>query len=98
SSRALDELLHTPICGRGISKKNVYKRSGVAMCGILGAVWKAEIASSEGAFSACLGSLKHRGPDDRGQWFHRTPVGTVALGHTRLSIIDLSEGGHQPMH
>ena len=41
--------------------------------------------------------LAHRGPDDTGTW--RTDAGgqVVALGHTRLSIIDLSALGHQPM-
>ncbi len=38
-------------------------------------------------------ALAHRGPDDKGLWFNDT----LALGHTRLSIIDLSEAGHQPM-
>lgn len=52
----------------------------------------------EDRFSGCLDFLEHRGPDDRGQWFHRDSLGTVALGHTRLSIIDLSDAGHQPMH
>ncbi|CAN5835792.1 asparagine synthase (glutamine-hydrolyzing) [soil metagenome] len=42
-----------------------------------------------------LGTLRHRGPDDRGSW--QAPVGDVALGQTRLSIIDLSTAGHQPM-
>lgn len=37
--------------------------------------------------------LSHRGPDDEGQWVE----GVAALGHRRLSIIDLSEAGHQPM-
>jgi asparagine synthase (glutamine-hydrolysing) len=36
---------------------------------------------------------KNRGPDDRGVYTD----GDVSLGHTRLSIIDLSENGHQPM-
>lgn len=39
--------------------------------------------------------LRHRGPDDTGVW-SRESVG-VWLGHQRLSIIDLSSGGHQPM-
>lgn len=40
-------------------------------------------------------AIAHRGPDDRGVFIdeHRG----VALGHNRLSIIDLSEAGHQPM-
>lgn len=40
-------------------------------------------------------SLRHRGPDDSGIW--QSPDGRVALGHTRLSVLDLSEAGHQPM-
>src|SRR5262249_34120596 len=40
-------------------------------------------------------SLAHRGPDDFGYWFQRD-VG-LALGHRRLSIVDLSPAGHQPM-
>src|SRR5437867_3521662 len=37
--------------------------------------------------------LKHRGPDDKGTWHHNR----IGLAHTRLSIIDLSSKGHQPM-
>ncbi len=40
-------------------------------------------------------ALIHRGPDDKGAYF--SPSRQAALSHTRLSIIDLSEGGHQPM-
>src|SRR3989344_9296498 len=38
-------------------------------------------------------SLSHRGPDDEGIFAD----GNVALGHRRLSILDLSSAGHQPM-
>jgi len=41
-------------------------------------------------------TLKHRGPDDSGVWTDAS-VG-IALGFRRLSIIDLSNAGHQPMH
>jgi asparagine synthase (glutamine-hydrolysing) len=44
---------------------------------------------------AALDRLEHRGPDDRGTW--QSPTAMLELGHTRLSIIDLSEAGHQPM-
>src|SRR5207248_2002861 len=37
--------------------------------------------------------IAHRGPDDSGHWIS----GNVGLGHRRLSIIDLSPAGHQPM-
>jgi len=40
-------------------------------------------------------TLRHRGPDDAGTF--RSPDGTVGLGFRRLSIIDLSPAGHQPM-
>ncbi len=63
------------------------------MCGILG------IASSEidhrRDLSAMRDTLAHRGPDDAGGW--QSADGAVALAHRRLSIIDLSPGGHQPM-
>src|ERR1019366_4071005 len=44
---------------------------------------------------AMADALAHRGPDDRGTWAD-TDAG-IALGHRRLSIIDLSSAGHQPM-
>jgi asparagine synthase (glutamine-hydrolysing) len=58
------------------------------MCGIIGGI-TAEIFDE----IAILDSIGHRGPDNRG--FFRQ--GTFFLGHTRLSIQDLSENGNQPM-
>jgi len=40
-----------------------------------------------------MSQLKHRGPNDEGTFFHEN----VGLGHLRLSILDLSPAGHQPM-
>ena len=64
------------------------------MCGILGYVSleEAGLPGNE-AFIRALDKLERRGPDDRG--FERS--GPLILGHRRLSIIDLSEAGHQPM-
>ncbi|TQQ13481.1 asparagine synthase (glutamine-hydrolyzing) [Vibrio cholerae] len=39
--------------------------------------------------------LQHRGPDDSGAWYDEKQG--IALGHTRLAIVDLSPAGHQPM-
>src|SRR3990172_4326426 len=58
------------------------------------------IAGFSGDFDADLltrmaDSLAHRGPDDAGTSF--LPEARIGLAHRRLSIIDLSPGGHQPM-
>src|ERR1700754_4887985 len=42
-------------------------------------------------------TLRHRGPDDHGVWSVNLSDATVALGNTRLAIIDTSSAGHQPM-
>lgn len=68
------------------------------MCGILGIFTNLLSADLSYRFQSGLIALSHRGPDDRGEWFHQSPHGNLALGQTRLSIIDLSPGGHQPMH
>jgi asparagine synthase (glutamine-hydrolysing) len=41
--------------------------------------------------------VAHRGPDGSGWEVRQSPAGPVALGHRRLAIIDLTEGGRQPM-
>src|SRR5438270_674210 len=63
------------------------------MCGIFG-----QIGSSP-AGEACGQELRHRGPDDSGLKYFALSPGSmwVSLQHRRLSIIDLSSAGHQPM-
>jgi asparagine synthase (glutamine-hydrolysing) len=66
------------------------------MCGIVGMVAFGGAASmSEHDADVVLESIEHRGPDDEGRWWSEDR--RVFLGHRRLSIIDLSEAGHQPM-
>jgi asparagine synthase (glutamine-hydrolysing) len=64
------------------------------MCGIVG--YLSRNANSEThTVHAMLSTIVHRGPDDVGVW-HDTGQG-IWLGHRRLSILDLSPAGHQPM-
>ncbi len=64
------------------------------MCGIGGEVhWDG--LPDESAVREIAHRLRHRGPDDFGFW--RSQDKRCVLGHTRLSIIDLSPAGHQPM-
>jgi asparagine synthase (glutamine-hydrolysing) len=55
----------------------------------------ADPAASTNVIQEMISALSHRGPDDSGVWID--PRSCVALGHRRLSIIDLSPSGHQPM-
>lgn len=67
------------------------------MCGITG-FWTERPAGADAAAAtvrAMADRLRHRGPDDDGTW--TTADGAVAFGHRRLSIVDLSAAGHQPM-
>lgn len=69
------------------------------MCGIAGFLSadsaRGNSLQPESVLDAMTDSLTHRGPDDRGVW--RDADAGVGLGHRRLSIIDLSPEGHQPM-
>ena len=65
------------------------------MCGILG------IASSESLeinheFRSALEAINHRGPDFSAIWLSENK--NLIFGHNRLSILDLSDKGNQPMH
>lgn len=61
------------------------------MCGIAGYAG----VNDPGILRPMANSMVHRGPDDVGVW--SDPVEGVGLAHRRLSIIDLSSAGHQPM-
>jgi asparagine synthase (glutamine-hydrolysing) len=65
------------------------------MCGITGfaTTSRLAVAEDEGTLQRMLEAVRHRGPDDRDYFFDAH----VALGHDRLSIIDLSPRGRQPM-
>lgn len=77
------------------------------MCGLFGYHLISPVADRS-ALNACLveaqAASRHRGPDDRGLESFSIPQSNdhppyeLTLGHTRLSIIDLTSGGHQPMH
>lgn len=64
------------------------------MCGIAGIIDRDGV-TDRAALAAMCGALRHRGPDDEGEWW--SVDGRVGLGHRRLAIIDLTSGGHQPM-
>lgn len=61
------------------------------MCGILGVI---NIIGGEVSIPD-LETLNHRGPDDKGEWLNH--ANNVYLGHTRLSILEPTPAGHQPM-
>lgn len=64
------------------------------MCGICGQINfnGAEVAESQ--LRSMMQAMKHRGPDDEGIFTD----GSIGLGFVRLSILDLSQAGHQPMY
>ena len=64
------------------------------MCGIAGIYSKSIVHHEQ--IKVMTDVLKHRGPDGEGQWISSNAH--VGLGHRRLSIIDLTDMGKQPMH
>ena len=68
------------------------------MCGVAGFLSPGGFAGERAGQEVMqmADALIHRGPDDAGQWID-TNAG-IALAHRRLSILDLSPAGHQPMH
>lgn len=77
------------------------------MCGIYGLAFTNRVSdpvSINRRLLVAQQALRHRGPDDQGLEISYVSTNSdlqgaiLALGHTRLSIIDVSSGGHQPMH
>ena len=66
------------------------------MCGIVGFVdfhKKLKVKDLE----TLIDTLSHRGPDDNGNFFINTQTSNIGIGHTRLTILDPSKRGKQPM-
>lgn len=63
------------------------------MCGIAGIIYLNGNPVSPVILQKMTDAIAHRGPDGEGHWIE----GNVGIGHRRLSIIDLSPAGHQPM-
>ena len=63
------------------------------MCGISGIIDLKGESISPFVLKEMTDAIIHRGPDDEGHWIEEN----VGLGHRRLSIIDKSTAGHQPM-
>jgi asparagine synthase (glutamine-hydrolysing) len=66
---------------------------GLNMCGICGKINFNQRPIENGLLRGMISTLVHRGPDDEGIYTKEN----IGLGHKRLSIIDLSPKGHQPM-
>src|SRR6185295_3229039 len=65
------------------------------MCGIAGIYHLNGSPVDRHQIDLLTDAVAHRGPDGRGTWFDSTS--SLAFGHRRLSILDTSENGHQPM-
>ncbi|MBT5717335.1 MAG: asparagine synthase (glutamine-hydrolyzing) [Opitutae bacterium] len=63
------------------------------MCGIVGQLNLDKSPVSPVILKKMTNAIEHRGPDGEGHWIEEN----IGLGHRRLSIIDLSPAGHQPM-
>lgn len=67
------------------------------MCGILGFIQSTPDNGGQERLGRALQALRHRGPDDSDARLFSVAGGTACLGHARLSIIDLTSAGRQPM-
>ncbi|WP_342131690.1 asparagine synthase (glutamine-hydrolyzing) [Hydrogenophaga sp. OTU3427] len=65
------------------------------MCGFAGFLSALPVEHGPAVLQAMGSAISHRGPDDGGVWWE--PEAGIGLSHRRLSIVDLSPAGHQPM-
>lgn len=75
-------------------KPKFEERTDITVCGIAGII-KYNNGDIVSEIKAMRDAFSHRGPDDKGCWVH--PGRMLALGHRRLSILDPTPAGHQPM-
>jgi asparagine synthase (glutamine-hydrolysing) len=68
------------------------------MCGIMGFLSDGRPEQMRAAVRDMMAASRHRGPDASGSIEIPLATGSLVLGHTRLSIIDLGDGSRQPMH
>ena len=64
------------------------------MCGIAG--YLGEVKHPIDCLTKMADAISHRGPDNMGVWSDHNP--SIGFAHSRLSILDLSSAGNQPMH
>jgi asparagine synthase (glutamine-hydrolysing) len=67
------------------------------MCGIAGGWWTEGPDYLEHGLKRALASMNARGPNDQGFELYPSNCGLIVFAHTRLSVMDLSAAGHQPM-
>ncbi|MCC6147937.1 MAG: asparagine synthase (glutamine-hydrolyzing) [Anaerolineaceae bacterium] len=67
------------------------------MCGISGILTDNDSLNIQEIVYLMTEKLRHRGPNDIGHHFQKIRGGVLGLGNTRLSILDLTAAGHQPM-
>ena len=63
------------------------------MCGIVGIIELADKSPDANVLQEMNRPIQHRGPDDKGYFIDKN----IGFAHSRLSILDLSSNGHQPM-
>src|SRR5436309_15902956 len=77
-----------------LDSERAASRKAGTMCGIVGVAARRGWVNRDGLITM-RDTMSHRGPDNAGVWW--SDDGRVGLAHRRLSIIDLSPAGHQPM-